>query len=929
VIEPGTKLAHYQVVSALGKGGMGEVWRARDTKLGREVAIKTLPAEFAQDADRLSRFEREAKLLASLNHPNIAAIHGFEEDDGTHFLVMELVEGDTLADRVGRGAIPVEESLKLALQIAEALEAAHEKGVIHRDLKPANIKVTPDNKIKVLDFGLAKAFAGDQAEANAANSPTLSMQATQQGMILGTAAYMSPEQASGEATDKRADIWAFGVVLFEMLTGRQVFTGKTVSHVMGAVLNVDPEWARLPGNLHPRIRLLLERCVEKDTKDRYSSIADARVDLEKVLASSDPRLQSAAEPVQAGAGRGRATIAAAILITAALTTGVVHSLLRSPAPGPVTRFQFSLSEGQEFTRPEFQMVAVSPDGTRMAFVANGQIHVRQFNELASRPVDGTDAGGNGVANPVFSPDGEWLAYTEVITPTESLLKRVPVTGGTPVTVFADGFPRGVSWPTPETIVFANHLGVVRVPSNGGEPEVLVSATEREVFNSPQILPDGDSVLFTLAEGDATVGTAGVFSGPTRVVAQSINGDDRTVVWEGGSAAKYLPTGHMVYAQGNTLFAIRFDPDARAVDGGQVPIVEGVRRSNTGGSDTANYSVSDTGTLVHIPDSGATTTAPVGVLAVADPDGRVDRLDLERGQYRGPRVSPDGGRIAVEIIGENQRSAIWVYDLSGRQAFRRLLGAGSNMRPIWTPDGERITFASDRDGSWGIYSQPADGSGAAELLVLAGPGEQYWPDSWSDGMRTLAFTRIVGSLNAIASQTIWTVGVDEAGQAGEPEALVPVAAGGASFSPSGEWIAYRSSNPAVGPVNQIHVQPFPATGAFYAVTEEGGSYPMWSRDGDQLLYRRPAAAGGTASVLARVAVITDGSFAWGDETVLPVTDFLSYFGFRDYDIMPDGERIVVNVPATVTATSGDAQAVRPQINVVMNWVQELLERVPVD
>jgi serine/threonine protein kinase len=334
VIGPGSKLAHYEVVSALGKGGMGEVWRAKDTKLGREVAIKTLPAEFAQDADRLARFEREAKLLASLNHPNIASIFGFEEDGGTHFLVMELVEGDTLADRVGRGAIPVEESLKLALQIAEALEAAHEKGVIHRDLKPANIKVTDDHKIKVLDFGLAKAFAGDEEVVNASNSPTLSMAATQQGIILGTAAYMSPEQASGSTADKRADIWSFGVVLFEMLTGRQVFAGETVSHILAAVLAKDPEWKALPASLHPRVRELLERCLEKDQQNRWHDVADVRVDLQKALAD-DPSGATEFADTQPRASSSAWTKSIAIaVLTAVVTATAVWSLTRPVTPPP-------------------------------------------------------------------------------------------------------------------------------------------------------------------------------------------------------------------------------------------------------------------------------------------------------------------------------------------------------------------------------------------------------------------------------------------------------------------------------------------------------------------------------------------------------------------------------------------------------------------
>ena len=369
-MESGTQLGHYTIRALLGKGGMGEVWRARDTKLGREVAIKTLPEEFAKDADRLSRFEREAKLLASLNHPNIAAIHGFEEDNGTHFLVLELVEGDTLADQIKRGAIPVEESLTLALQIAEALEAAHEKGVIHRDLKPANIKVTPDGKVKVLDFGLAKAFAGDGVDVSLSNSPTLSMQATQQGIILGTAAYMSPEQARGEATDRRADVWAFGCVLFEILTGRGTFEGRSVSDVLASVLKIDPDWNSLPLNLHQRIRMLLERCLEKEVKDRYQTISDARVDVQKVLGDpSGVLVQPVAEVVQA-APQSKLPWVAAIAVTA-IIAGLTVWFLRPIEPLPVSRSEYVLPDGRNFRRGARPVLRFSSDGSKFVYNAIG------------------------------------------------------------------------------------------------------------------------------------------------------------------------------------------------------------------------------------------------------------------------------------------------------------------------------------------------------------------------------------------------------------------------------------------------------------------------------------------------------------------------------------------------------------------------------
>ncbi len=562
----GTQLGSYEILSPLGKGGMGEVWRARDQKLGREFAIKTLPEEFAKDEERLARFEREAKLLASLNHPNIAAIYGLEEHDGTRFLVLELVEGDTLAERLRRGAIPIEESLTLAFQIAEALEAAHEKGVIHRDLKPANIKVTPDGKIKVLDFGLAKAFAGDGTDASLSQSPTLSMAATQQGVILGTAAYMSPEQASGAATDKRADIWAFGVVLFEMVTGRQLFTGKTASHVMGTVLNIEPDWNSLPGNLHPRVRMLLERALEKEAKDRLSGISDARVDIQKILA--DPGgviVQPVAEVIQAPPRPILRWIALAVVLSV-IVAGMAGWYLKPEPPGSVVRFDYELPAGQQFRNTARPVVAVSPDGQQFVYNATGGLYLRSMDELEARIIPGTE---EALTNPFFSPDGQWVGYW---SGDDAQLKKIAVSGGASVPLCEATNLFGASWGDDNTIVFGQPEGVMRVSENGGEPELLVATEQGEQVYGPQILPDGKSVLFTLVAAPATSWDE------AQIIVQSLDTGERKAVVEGGSDGRYVPTGHLVYALEDVLTAVPFDLASLAVTGGPVSIVEGVARA---------------------------------------------------------------------------------------------------------------------------------------------------------------------------------------------------------------------------------------------------------------------------------------------------------------------------------------------------------------
>ncbi len=533
--EIGQNISHYNVVERIGKGGMGEVFRAKDQKLGRDVAIKVLPEEFAQDADRVARFQREAKLLASLNHSNIAAIYGLEESNGTHFLVLELIEGETLAERLKRGTIPVEESLQLGLQIAEALEAAHEKGVIHRDLKPANIKVTPEGKVKVLDFGLAKAYAGDREDVNLSNSPTLSEAATQQGIILGTAAYMSPEQARGEAVDKKADIWAFGVVLFEMLTGRGMFEGRTVSDTLASVLKSEPEWKRLPPNLHPRIRFLLERCLEKEPKNRSASINEARVEIQKVLADPSGVLVQPGFAVEPR--RKLQTILPWVAVTAILCIIVAIVAvwkLKPLEPGRVMRFTYELPDEQGNLRGG---IAVSPDGSQFVYLTTKGLYMRSVDALDARFIAGTDQNST---QPSFSPDGQWIAYW---SSNERKLKKIAISGGAPVVLCDTGASvSGASWGSDNTIVYSDVLGggIKRVSADGGTPESLIKfdiakAKETGAPVAPHILPDGKTLLFTNLFGRD--------SGNNQVVVQSLKSGERKVLVK-GAEGMYLPTGHI-------------------------------------------------------------------------------------------------------------------------------------------------------------------------------------------------------------------------------------------------------------------------------------------------------------------------------------------------------------------------------------------------
>ena len=882
-MQPGTKLGHYEILSPLGKGGMGEVWRARDSKLGREVAIKTLPEEFAQDEERLARFEREAKLLASLNHPNIAAIYGLEEHERTRFLVLELVEGDTLAERLKRGAIPVEESLKLALQIAEALEAAHEKGVIHRDLKPANIKVTPDGMIKVLDFGLAKAFAGDGSDANLSQSPTLSMAATQQGVILGTAAYMSPEQASGAATDKRADIWAFGVVLFEMVTGRQLFTGKTASHVMGAVLNIEPDWNSLPANLHPRVRMLLERSLEKEAKDRLSGISDARMDIQKVLA--DPNgviVQPAADVIQAPSRPMLRWIALAAVLSV-VTTGVAVWNLKPEPPGPVIRFYHVLPEGQAFLGAGRPVIAISNDGSKFLYNTNEGLYSRSMDESDARLVTQED-----LRNPFFSPDGEWIGFYSW---TDGQLKKIPITGGVPVMLCDATNPFGASWGSDDSIVFGQPQGIMMVSANGGTPEPLIEIAEGERVFGPQILPDGESVLFTLKAPGADWDSA-------QIVVESLNTGDREVLVEVGMDGRYVPTGHIVYVIQDVLYARPFNLDRLEITGGPIPLLERMS-SGAGYTGTAHFDISDGGVLVRA--SGGVYPPEMSLIWV-DMEGTVTPVLDETRMYNSPSVSPDGSRIAVGVA-EQDGINLWIYDIAtgGRSPLTDDQRFKNN--PVWTHDGEHITFRYGPD----IYWKPVDGSGQAELLW---DGEYpVQPHGWSRDDRFLAFQEI----HPETGRDIWVLSADDG--SAEPFRNTPAAEFQPTFSPDGKWIAFTRLEQGGAP--QVWVAPYPGPGSANQVsTGAGGVWPLWSPDG-RILYYNGSTPTGPSSEIFSTTIETEPDFRRSE----PESLFELSIPFRLSNLNPSGDQFVMLQMNVIGQDVGE-------INVVLNWFEELKERVPV-
>jgi len=883
----GTRFGPYEIADAIGRGGMGEVYRAIDTTLEREVAIKVLPESFATDTDRIARFEQEAKTLAALNHPNIAQIYGLERSDGKTALVMELVEGPTLADRIADGPIRIDDALPIAMQIAEGLDAAHAKGIVHRDLKPANIKLRHDGTVKLLDFGIAKALDPEVRTISGSQSPLLTTPVTQTGIILGTAAYMSPEQARGLFIDQRTDVWAFGCVLYEMLTGQPAFGGEDVTVTLARVVDRDSDLSALPRDVLPSVRRTIELCLQKNPKDRLHAMGDVRLGLRGAFETSARHPAHADAVTAAGAGRGwrPLPVIAATLILAAIAGTAVWAL-KPAAPAPTVRFVDVLPAGRILTRPGRRSLAISKDGTLIVYVANRELYLRDVGEWDARAIPGTDVD---PAAPVFSPDGQWIAFWDG---SDGQLKKIAISGGAPVTLAPAEGPYGLmSWSTDDRIVWSQSTGIMTVSANGGTATTLV-ASENDNLISPQILPGGKAVLFNAADAMNTI------------VVQSLESGERKVLFA-GIAPMYVPTGHIVYGLGDVLLAVPFNLDTLEAIGGPVSLVEGVR------TDALQYDVSPAGTLVYMP-GGATNTERA--VALVDSDGTIKRLGLPPKEYRSPRISPDGQTLIVESV-ESGGDVLWAYDMSGERAIQQLTFDGSNHKPGWTPDGAQIAFSSDRDGTMSLYRMPADGSGVAERLTTAEAGTSHWLGSWTPDGKTLVYNvqRVLA--------TDWDIEVLSLDD-GTTEVLHDTPGMGyfgAELSPDGHWLAFGIG--ASSDDVDIYVEPFPPTGARSRISQSGGYWPLWSPAGDELIYR--PISNSVERTLRTVDITTAPSIRFSNERTHPVRGFNVVAYYRDYDIMPDGERLLVVVPYNEDP-SGPG---RLQINVVLNWFDEVRERVP--
>jgi serine/threonine-protein kinase len=875
-VAPGTRLGPYEIVAAIGAGGMGEVLRARDTKLGREVAIKVLPAAFAQDAERVARFRREAQILASLNHSNIAGIYGIEEGEGLLALAMELVEGEDLAQRLKRGAIPADEAISIAKQIAEALEEAHEKGIVHRDLKPANVKVTPEGKVKVLDFGLAKAYAADPMASSGSHdlsqSPTLATAAgTQAGVILGTAAYMSPEQARGKAVDRRADIWSFGVVLFEMLSGQRLFDGETVSDVLAAVLTREPAWVSLPGALPAGVEALLRRCLERDPKQRLRDVGEARLALARAAAGELPLSGIGSPPVAAPQPRAWVAQVLALAAVAAFASLATLAVARRgtseiPVAAQLTAFGVLVPEGRFLPRSQSPLLDLTPDGRTLLFLAEGDggtaVFTRSIDRLEVRRLAGSD----GAEHPALSPDGRWVAFFA-----GGQLRKQPLEGGTPLSIAEGRAPRGVAWmPDGASLVYspAYSSALWRVPATGGgakEVTQLDAARGERSHRWPAPLPDGRTVLFTVGEasrpGDYDDG---------RIDAVRLDTGERRTVLERARMARYSATGHLVFQRRQALLAVRFDASRLETSGEPFVLHEGAGGETSSGA--GYFAVSATGLLAFAPESAIPSER---ALVLVDRQGRETELAVQPAAFNNPRFSPDGRSLAFSLgAAAAADDDVFVMDLATQRVRRLTFGQGHGL-PTWFPDGRRIVYLNGRGGAAaGLVWKAADGSGE-ETVLAQHASNQYIASSWAPDGR-LAVTDTGGSFD--------TALLDPATGQLEPLRADPAISEYApAFSPDGRFVAYTSTETGV---DEVFVETFPAGGGKWQVSSDGGNCPVWSRDGRELFYAADeaiyAVAVDTKTVLQAdpPRLLFRGPY---DLRLMPV---------RNHDVGPDGRFAMV-------------------------------------
>jgi serine/threonine-protein kinase len=902
---PGTRFGPYEILAPLGAGGMGEVYRARDTKLNRDVAIKVLPDLFAHDEERRARFGREAQVLAALNHPNIAAIYGLEESGSTAALVMELVEGETLETAERR---PLADTLSIARQIADALEAAHEKGIIHRDLKPANIKVTPGGVVKVLDFGLAKALVDETTGGDLSMSPTLTAGPTRLGVILGTAAYMAPEQAKGKAVDKRADVWAFGCVLYEMLTGRRAFAGEDISETLAFVITKEPDWTRLPAETPAPIRKLLRRCLEKDRKRRLADIADARLEIDDALSAPPGEASvSSIAPASSGAVALTAPIprqrnrmwraiggVAALVGVAAIATSVTWWMMR-PEAARLARFAIVPPAAQPLAlQGNDRDIAITPDGNHIVYRSGRdtqvRLMIRDVNHLDATPLTSTD----GARSPFVSPDGRWIGFAAV-----GELKKVSITGGPAITICKlPSTLRGAAWGEDDRIIFATGGGLLSVPAGGGEPKVVTKpdsirgeAGDNHLY--PALIPGTRTVLFTITGAGA--------ADTMQIASQDLVTGDRKILIRGGSQPEYLSTGHIVYGINGTLRVVRFDP-AEGVVGDPVPVIDQVATTVSG---AANFAVSREGTLVYVPGrAGLSVLGLLRALVWVDRQGGEEPLTVPPRPYADARISPDGQRAAFEI--SDQNDDIWTLDFARGALTRQTFESAEEETPRWSPDGTWLAYSATRGAQRTVFRRRADGSGTDEPLWTA-QNHSHVTDWTTDG-RALILDATVGGV-AGGQNDVFMLSVEGNRT---PKALVQTRFNeqGASLSPDGRWLAYCSDESGQ---REVFVQSFPSLQGKWQVSVGGGCQPVWSKKGDELFYRGQGA-------MHAVRVGAGATFVPGAPQRLFADRFYTKGqGHTGYDITADGKRFLM-VKDVEAAQKPDATPA--SLVVVLNWAEEL-------
>jgi Tol biopolymer transport system component len=889
MLAAGSKLGPYEIVAPLGAGGMGEVYRARDTRLDRTVAIKVLPQHLADTPEARQRFEREARAVSALNHPHICTLHDVGSQDGTEFLVMEYLEGETLAARLEKGPLRLEQVLNLGVEIADALDKAHRQGIIHRDLKPGNIMLTKGGT-KLMDFGLAKQSGPAPLAAALTEMTQEQSKLTGEGMIVGTFQYMAPEQLEGKEADARTDIFAFGEVIYEMSTGMPAFTGKSRASLIAAILTTKPTPIT---QLQPMTPVALERvvkkCLAKDPDERWQSASDLASELHWI-AERDSQVGLAPTPARGirGLGRGTILLGIACLLLVGLVSGLAVWNLKPSPPRPVTRTVITLPPGQRLAVTDQPAVALSPDETQLVYVAiQGsvqQLYLRAMDSLEDRPIPGTA----GAVNPFFSPDGQWVGFFA-----DGKLKKVSVSGGAALTIGDAVQPRGASWGSQGMIAFAPAAvsALQQVSDAGGTPQPLTRFEKGELSHRwPEFLPGAKAVLFTAAATAVNWANA-------HVAVQSVGTGEQRNLIAGGTHPRYAASGHLIYAQEGSLMAVPFDPQRLAATGGAVPVVEGVLQSSVTGG--AQYSFSATGTLVYIPGSVQRNQSK---LAWVNRNGAEQPVAAPARAYQFPRLSPDGRRVTVGIT--EQESQVWLDDLSRETLTRFTFEASGSNTAVWTPDGKRIAFQSIREAPPSIYWQRADGSGGLERLTTS----QYnrFPVSFSPDGQLLAFVEI----SPTTGYDIWVLRLSD--RKAEPFLRTPFNESVPRFSPDGRWLAYISNESGRF---EVYVQPYPGPGGKWQISTEGGTEPAWNRNGGELFYR-------SGDRMMAVDIATQPSFAVGKPRVLfegryeptPATS-------PNYDVSPDGQRFLMLKPAEAL------EGAPTQINVVLNWFEELKRRVP--